>query len=86
LPLQFGHLKFKTDFAHDVQNVHSNVQITASLDSGGRSLLQHSQFGLSSNMMSSVQVVHNVAATGEHKRSLCESSRAAAMCAALLSV
>jgi len=29
-------------------------------------------------------MVFNAAATGEHKRSLCESSRAAAVCAALL--
>jgi len=57
LPQQFGHLKFKTDCAQDVQKVHSKVQMTASLDSGGRPLLQHSQFGLSSNMMPFIQVV-----------------------------
>jgi len=33
--------------AQVTQNVHSNVQITASVLSGGKSLSQHSQFGLS---------------------------------------
>jgi len=33
--------------AHFTQNVHSNVQISASSDSGDRSRLQHSQFGRS---------------------------------------
>lgn len=59
LPLQFGHWKFKTDVAQEKQNVHSKVQINASEDSGGKFLLQHSQFGLNSSMMSFVPVVHN---------------------------
>lgn len=45
--------------AHVLQNVHSKVQITASLLDGGRSLLQHSQFGLSSNISHSF-TTHNV--------------------------
>lgn len=49
LPPQFGHLPPKTFSAHSIQNVHSNEQITASPDSGGRFLLQHSQFCLISN-------------------------------------
>ncbi len=59
LPLQLGHLSFSTDVAHDEQNVHSKVQINASMDSGGRSLLQHSQFGLISSTITSVQIVRS---------------------------
>jgi len=51
LPLQLGHLLFNMFLAHVLQNVHSNVHITASLLDGGKSLLQHSQFGLSSNIL-----------------------------------
>ncbi|MFT7336682.1 MAG: hypothetical protein ACI92B_000001, partial [Marinobacter maritimus] len=40
------------------QNVHSNVQITASLESGGKSLSQHSQLGLNSSIEFSV-LIHN---------------------------
>ena len=47
LPPQFGQWPFSTDSAQDAQNVHSNVQITASHESGGRSLSQHSQLGRS---------------------------------------
>ncbi|WIG50903.1 MAG: Enoyl-CoA hydratase [Afipia sp.] len=47
MPPQFGHAPPNTVSAQVLQNVHSNVQITASLLSGGRSLSQHSQFGLS---------------------------------------
>jgi len=50
LPSQLGHLFFNIFSEHVLQKVHSNVQITASLDDGGRSLLQHSQFGFSSNI------------------------------------
>ena len=50
LPPQFGQIPFKISVAHVIQNVHSNEQITASVDSGGKSLLQHSQLGLSSNI------------------------------------
>ena len=46
---QLGHWLFKTPSTQLVQKVHSNVQICASVDSGGISLLQHSQFGLNSN-------------------------------------
>ncbi len=50
LPEQFGHTWFKTDSAQLKQKVHSNVQITASVDSGGKSLSQHSQLGLNANI------------------------------------
>jgi hypothetical protein len=50
LPPQLGHWLFKTPSTQLVQNVHSKVQIFASVDSGGKSLLQHSQFGLNSNI------------------------------------
>jgi hypothetical protein len=46
-PPQFGHWPAKTVVAHVVQKVHSNEHICASALSGGRSALQHSQFGLS---------------------------------------
>ena len=69
LPPQFGHLPLKTEFAQEEQNVHSKVQMNASLDSGGKFLLQHSQFGLSSNMMTSALVVHNTAIFGNCKLS-----------------
>ena len=36
-PLQLGHTPFSTSVAQAVQKVHSNVQITASVDSGGKS-------------------------------------------------
>jgi len=60
-PPQLGHLLAKTPDAHDAQNVHSNVQITASSESGGKSLSQHSQLGLNSSMGFSV-LIHNVLA------------------------
>src|SRR5687767_8631603 len=46
-PPQLGHRPESTPLAHDSQYVHSNEQIRASVDSGARSRLQHSQFGLS---------------------------------------
>lgn len=45
LPPQFGHLPANTVSAQCRQNVHSNEQILASVESAGRSTLQHSQFG-----------------------------------------
>ena len=45
-PPQFGHFPPRTASLQRAQNVHSNEQILASGDSGGRSTLQHSQFGL----------------------------------------
>jgi hypothetical protein len=45
-PRQLGHVPPRTPSAHAAQNVHSNEQIRASLAFGGRSALQHSQFGL----------------------------------------
>ena len=52
-PPQFGHFPPSTFSAHEAQNVHSNEQIRASEASGGRSLSQHSQFGLSCNISTS---------------------------------
>jgi hypothetical protein len=46
-PPQFGHTPASTPSAHDAQNVHSNEQIRASAEPGGRSRSQHSQFGRS---------------------------------------
>jgi hypothetical protein len=46
-PPQLGHRPSSTPYAHERQNVHSNEQIRASDDSGGRSTLQHSQLGRS---------------------------------------
>jgi hypothetical protein len=49
-PPQFGQTPLSMVFTHDAQKVHSNVQIIASSDSGGKSLLQHSQFGRNSSI------------------------------------
>lgn len=51
-PLQLGHTLFKIPLMQSLQKVHSNEQMHASVDSGGRSLSQYSQFGLSSSMFS----------------------------------
>jgi hypothetical protein len=58
LPPQFGHMPWRTVCAQAVQNVHSNVQMTASVESGGRFLSQHSQLGRSCSMVSSRCVIH----------------------------
>lgn len=55
-PPQFGHLPPRTVSAHDAQKVHSNEQMRASVDSGGKSLSQHSQLGLSSSISFSWQM------------------------------
>jgi hypothetical protein len=49
-PPQFGHLPCSRVATHAEQNVHSNEQIIASRELGGRSQLQHSQFGFMSSM------------------------------------
>jgi hypothetical protein len=49
-PPQFGHRLPNVVSTQSRQNVHSNVQIIALRASGGRSLSQHSQFGLISSM------------------------------------
>jgi hypothetical protein len=49
-PPQFGQRPFRTPSAHDRQNVHSNEHIRASVESGRRSRLQHSQLGRSCSM------------------------------------
>ena len=50
-PPQFGHFPCSTLATQSAQNVHSNEQIRASPESGGRSLSQHSQPGRSSSIM-----------------------------------
>ena len=44
-PPQFGQTPPSTEPTQAVQNVHSNEQIAASVEAGGSSLSQHSQFG-----------------------------------------
>ena len=46
-PPQFGQVPLSIVAAQTRQNVHSNEQISASGDSGGRSRSQHSQLGRS---------------------------------------
>ena len=49
-PPQFGHTCFKTVSIQSAQNVHSNVQIMASVELNGNDLLQCSQVGLISSI------------------------------------
>ena len=51
-PPQFGQIPPNTS-EHEAQKVHSNEQMRASVAAGVKSLSQHSQFGLSSSMVSS---------------------------------
>jgi hypothetical protein len=44
-PPQFGHSLASFNVTQSTQNVHSKVQMRASVDSFGRSRLQHSQLG-----------------------------------------
>ena len=60
LPPQLGHMPFNAVSAQCWQKVHSKVQIMASVESGVRSLLQHSQLGLSSSILSSVSMLFSV--------------------------
>jgi hypothetical protein len=46
-PPQLGHWRCSVPSTQVTQKVHSKEQIRASVDSGGRSLLQHSQLGRS---------------------------------------
>jgi hypothetical protein len=52
-PPQLGHRPLSTPSAQERQNVHSNEQITASGESGGKSMSQHSQPGLSKSIVGS---------------------------------
>jgi len=45
-PPQLGHFPASTPSAQVAQKVHSNEQIRARIESGGKSTLQHSQLGL----------------------------------------
>jgi len=49
-PPQFGQRPLRTPSAQERQNVHSNEQIIASCESGGKSISQHSQPGFSKSM------------------------------------
>jgi hypothetical protein len=49
-PPQLGQVLLSRVLAQSAQKVHSKVQMRASGDSLGKSLLQHSQLGLSSSM------------------------------------
>src|SRR5438093_2555442 len=53
-PPQFGQTLSSTFSTQERQNVHSNEQIIASVESGGRAVLQFSHVGLSSSIMPSV--------------------------------
>jgi hypothetical protein len=50
-PPQLGHRPLRMLSAQLRQNVHSNEQIVASAESGGRSRSQHSQLGLSESIV-----------------------------------
>ena len=50
-PPQFAHLPLRIVSAHVEHQVHSIEQMSASVDSGGRSLLQHSQFGFNKSII-----------------------------------
>jgi hypothetical protein len=50
LPPQFGQTPLSRLSTQSRQNVHSKVQIMASVADGGKSLSQHSQLGRSSSM------------------------------------
>jgi hypothetical protein len=52
-PPQFGHRPFSMSSTQSLQNVHSNEQIMASREAGGKSRSQHSQLGLSASMVAS---------------------------------
>ncbi len=51
-PPQFGQVFLNFVSAHEPQNVHSKVQMRASVESFGKSRLQHSQLGRSSSIRS----------------------------------
>jgi hypothetical protein len=59
-PPQLGQLPCSVPSAHVTQNVHSNEQIRASADPGGRSLSQHSQLGLISSIAISVNAERKI--------------------------
>lgn len=54
-PPQFGQTFASIVSTQSAQKVHSKLQIRASVEDGGRSLSQHSQFGLRAKAMSSLR-------------------------------
>jgi hypothetical protein len=74
-------MPFNISAVQVVQKVHSNVQMTASFELGGRSLSQHSQLGRSSNMNYSSMIEYgwaNPQQTDTHHRQQCGDNGAAA--------
>ena len=67
-PPQLGHLKWSFESAQLAQNVHSNVQMKACLESGGRSASQQSQPGLSSSIDLSLNAVQRPLSGGRLQR------------------
>jgi len=61
-PAQLGHLLLRILIAQSWQKVHSNEQILATVESGGRFLSQHSQLGLRSSIS---RFVPNTCADGK---------------------
>jgi len=55
-PPQLGQLPDNTFVAQSTQNVHSKEQINTSVASAGKSLSQHSQFGLNSSIITLIKV------------------------------
>ena len=66
-PPQLGHCARSTPLAHGSQNVHSKEQMRASADSGGRSRLQHSQFGRSLSIADPCLCCLTFAMSGDRK-------------------
>lgn len=85
-PPQFGHFSCRYCRAQLRQNVHSKEQITASAESGGRSVSQYSQPGLSSSIVvlscffqhrrSSTTIVDHQRTMSGHIRTRCEGGTA----------
>jgi hypothetical protein len=67
LPPQFGQTPLRRCSTQSRQNVHSNVQIIASVAAGGKSLSQHSQLGRNSSMnrLLSVAIISALAADSD---------------------
>ena len=80
LPPQFGQHPLRFPFTHSRQNVHSNVQIMASVAAGGKSLSQHSQLGRSSSMMP-LRCYSATIEYGPHRESCAAFIAAVASCA-----
>jgi len=68
-PPQLGHMPpLSRFFTQSTQKVHSNVQMRASGESPGRSLLQHSQLGRSSSMSVFLAVIVVMSGVGRARK------------------